>query len=484
MYAFLAACLPVAAVYYRKAVRRRRAKELLFGEEGAHGEEVDNVKKLKHVYIALDDVNDFSHQVAGHTKEILRAFKGCILKPMIKRLHFFRELRIYEKMESHGTHWTQSAKAFVSKYCGLIIAGGGGRPGMLPQPTFPDMPPSSPRMALTLKKTDRLFLALEDLTKGFKVPCALDIKMGTQTFEPGASEEKRDREARKCRYQAEVGFRLTGFKVFDTLHGTYAGVGKEFGRGLLPEQAADGLALFFYDGLCLRRDCIAAAIQKLERISLWMKSQRELHFYCSSILIVYDGQRSEPLSETDFIVTRSNPATTGPQYTPSQNDAAGTRHFLYSLPKSFTGRPLPTKNSREGDSGGFRHRDSDETSSLFDSYLKGGSNHTLPINSVSGNSPPDFARKCGDDALLSSNYKPRQLTDREEPRRENLENRRVSHLRLKQLREARLSIPVTDLVEVALIDFAHALPGTGGPDEGYLHGLRSLISKLRFLMTD
>ena len=226
-------------------------------------------------------------------------------------------------------------------------------------------------------------------------------------------------------------------------------------------------------------------------ISLWMKSQRELHFYCSSILIVYDGQRSEPLSETDFIVTRSNSATRGTeQCTPSQNDA-GTRHFLYSLPKCFTGRPLPTNDSTStiaatSDSGGFRHRDSDDTSSLFDSYLKSGTNHTLPTNSVLGKMlPPDSACKCEDDALLSSNYKPQQPTDREEPGRwdKQSETRRVSDLRLKQLREARLSIPVADLVEVALIDFAHALPGTGGPDEGYLHGLRSLISKLRFLMT-
>jgi len=64
------------------------------------------------------------------------------------------------------------------------------------------------------------------------------------------------------------------------------------------------------------------------------------------------------------------------------------------------------------------------------------------------------------------------------------EQERHTQLRLKQLREARLSLPVnsSDVVQVALIDFAHALPGTGGRDEGYIHGLQGLITRLRGLL--
>ena len=182
-------------------------------------EEWKSVSEFRHLEVPLDAMNSFSHQVAGHTKEILRTFRGCILKPMIKVRHFFRELRIYEKMESQGTHWTQSAKSFVSNYHGLIVA--------KKDPTTTAPPPSSSSSVIGKNGTHRLYLALNDLTKDYKSPCAIDIKMGTQTYEPGASEEKKQRELVKCKYQAEVGFRITGFKTYDSLNGTYAGVSND-----------------------------------------------------------------------------------------------------------------------------------------------------------------------------------------------------------------------------------------------------------------
>jgi|LauGreSuBDMM15SN_2_FD.fasta_scaffold266589_2 hypothetical protein len=78
----------------------------------------------------------------------------------------------------------------------------------------------------------------------------------------------------------------------------------------------------------------------------------------------------------------------------------------------------------------------------------------------------------------------KEREERETLRRLKAEQERYTQLRLKQLREARLSLHVdpSDVVRVALIDFAHALPGTGGRDEGYLHGLHGLITRLRGLL--
>lgn len=505
VYTIMACSLPMIVIYYRSSIQRNAAQVLtLLGEDSV--EEIESVKCFNHIIVPLSSIDEFTHQVAGHTKEILRVFKGCILKPMIKVKHFFRELRIYEEMESHGTHWTQSAKAFVSKYNGLIVAKAASTYTSSAQSSTSSSTSSSTKppsdIASTIKNADRLFLALDDLTKGYKTPCAIDIKMGTQTYEPSATAEKKAREGMKCRHQAEIGFRITGFKVYDSLHGTYAGVGKEFGRSLSPDKVTDGLALFFFDGLQLRRDCIAAAIQKLERLLLWMKSQRKLHFYCSSILIVYDGEQHRPLGEHDAIVNYSNAAARNPVCSPSPDDE-GMRHFLFTIPRTFP--PISSSTSllrrRESANVALRRRESEETSGLFNARFKANSNSprnklfrsTFYSNIDDQTSP--LVEKCGesdhngssasagsDSSSILEPFTHDQLAEKKALRLARQERETSTQLKLKQIRESRLSTPVADLVRVALIDFAHALPGTGGVDEGYVHGLKGLISRLRCIV--
>ena len=58
------------------------------------------------------------------------------------------------------------------------------------------------------------YMCLEDLTQGFVKPNVMDVKLGTQTFEPDAPPDKRLRELAKYPQQAEFGVRIVGMRVY------------------------------------------------------------------------------------------------------------------------------------------------------------------------------------------------------------------------------------------------------------------------------
>ena len=60
------------------------------------------------IMITKEETGEFRNQVAGHVKQPILTYKGSILKPLNKRIHFFRELRFYYTMQKFGSHWTQS----------------------------------------------------------------------------------------------------------------------------------------------------------------------------------------------------------------------------------------------------------------------------------------------------------------------------------------------------------------------------------------
>lgn len=180
-------------------------------------------------------------------------------------------------MEYTGSHSTQIAKAFVARYFGVVVIRSTERPTHPAASSSKDMDGPQP------------YLALKDLTMNFSYPCVIDIKMGTQTFEPSATLEKKLRENIKYCHQKNIGFRITGFKMFDVNRRSFYSVGKTFGRSLEPFQIIEGLKLFFYNGQSYRRDVLVSCVDQLERLLVWFRSQNKLHFYCSSILITYDG---------------------------------------------------------------------------------------------------------------------------------------------------------------------------------------------------
>ena len=54
---------------------------------------------------------------------------------------------------------------------------------------------------------------MEDLTKKYKHPCIMDVKIGPITYDMHADAEKIKREESKFPFLEKVGFQLVGFKV-------------------------------------------------------------------------------------------------------------------------------------------------------------------------------------------------------------------------------------------------------------------------------
>ena len=211
----------------------------------------------------------FGHQVAGHTREVILSCNGKILKPMLKEQLFRKEVTFYEEMYQNGTSCSQTNCAFIPQYFGVYRS-----------------------------TSDTDYLVLEDMTRFYHFPNIIDLKIGKQTFEPTAPLEKKQRGILKCPYQEIIGFRISGYKYFNSLENRYVIVDKNFGRNLEPQSIKPALAIFFCNGALVRVDVIFVVIQKLQTILRWMKRQTKYHFYCSSLLIIYEGMMSSSLSSS------------------------------------------------------------------------------------------------------------------------------------------------------------------------------------------
>lgn len=138
-------------------------------------------------------------------------------------------------------------------------------------------------------------LLLENITGNFRHPNIIDLKMGTQTYEPSAPEAKQLREIQKYTQQAEFGFRIVGMRVYDAATDAYICKDKSFGTSLMTEDEVMGaLGMFFsMDGVS-SNTCLTSTIdnilRQLTNIQDWFENSNSIWaFYGGSILIVYEG---------------------------------------------------------------------------------------------------------------------------------------------------------------------------------------------------
>ncbi|XP_045052066.1 inositol polyphosphate multikinase isoform X3 [Desmodus rotundus] len=350
-----------------------------------------------------------SHQVAGHKygKDkvgILQHPDGTVLKQLQPPPRGPRELEFYNMVsEVYAADCTDGVllelRKYLPKYYGIWS------------------PPTAP---------NDLYLKLEDVTHKFNKPCIMDVKIGRKSYDPFASSEKIQQQ------------------VYHVHSDSYETENQHYGRSLTKETLKDGVSRFFHNGFCLRKDAVAASIQKVESILQWFESQKQLNFYASSLLFVYEGS-------SQSTTTKSNDRTLAEKFL-SKGQFSDTDVLEYN--NNFRVLSSTTNGKIEASVG----------KSLSKMYARHRKMYSKKHHSQTSLKVENIEQDNGWKSLSQEHL-----------------NGNV----LSQLEKVFYHLPtgcqeIAD-VEVRMIDFAHVFP-SNTMDEGYVYGLKHLITVLQSIL--
>ncbi|CAJ1051396.1 inositol hexakisphosphate kinase 2-like [Xyrichtys novacula] len=135
------------------------------------------------------------------------------------------------------------------------------------------------------------FILLENLTWRHKLPCVLDLKMGTQQHGDDATEEKKAKKISRCQQStaSSLGVCLSGMQVYQSDTGQLMFMSKFHGRRLTRQDFKEALFQFFHSGRRLRHELLSPVLYRLRDMQAALQSCESYRFYSSSLLIIYDG---------------------------------------------------------------------------------------------------------------------------------------------------------------------------------------------------
>uniref|UniRef100_A0A023F8E0 Kinase n=1 Tax=Triatoma infestans TaxID=30076 RepID=A0A023F8E0_TRIIF len=142
------------------------------------------------------------------------------------------------------------------------------------------------------KNTPQNFLLLENLTNKFRLPCILDLKMGTRQYDDCDTLAKRQSKMVKVvtTTSGKLGVRIGGMQVYQVTTGRFLCRNKFFGRSLTTNGFSNALRHFLHDGQRLRTELLPSLIRKLEILADKLATLESLRLYTTSLLLLYEGQ--------------------------------------------------------------------------------------------------------------------------------------------------------------------------------------------------
>lgn len=185
--------------------------------------------------------------VGGHAGMLQSTIHPLVFKPLQSGDRGRAELQFYEEVARRPLD--APPRCFMPAYHGVAHDGG--------------------------ENHRRFYLALEDLARPFRQPCVLDVKVGVRTWGDDAPPEKVAAELRKFPLQQQVGFRLTGMRVWDAGRGAYREHGRAYGYSLDAESLHCAFAEFLYDGSRVRLELVPPLIARLREFQSWFDTQNE-----------------------------------------------------------------------------------------------------------------------------------------------------------------------------------------------------------------
>ncbi|XP_058476860.1 inositol polyphosphate multikinase [Solea solea] len=430
-----------------------------------------------------------SHQVAGHKYGvdkvgILQHPDGTVLKQLQPPPRGPREMQFYSTVyaEDCCDPCLLELQNHLPKYYGAWSS------------------PDSPR---------DLYLKLEDVTRRFAKPCIMDVKLGQRSYDPFASQEKREQQIKKYPLMEEIGFLVLGMRVYKVCSDTFDSYDQHYGRALVKETIKDGLAKFFHNGVCLRKDAVSASIHRVQQILRWFQSQQQLAFYASSLLFVYEGLPASSSFSSSSSSTLSSLLST-PSLSPTGVKTATLSSVVDGCQRE-EGDARQEGAALKEEVAEYNNNNIQvvvpwdySLATIYTNHRKGGHHHCAksPLQGNGGASEAVETTVTGENNSVlcqEDNSAWKRTGEPEQPPNSNgnksqLEGKVVDGEREEHTRggEEELKGQGNDAtqgnggdteVEVRMIDFAHVFPSQSH-DHGYIYGLKHLLTVLEQILCD
>ncbi|XP_071952821.1 inositol polyphosphate multikinase-like [Antedon mediterranea] len=411
------------------------------------------------------DCEPLSHQVAGHvhgkgkTKIGMLQYKdGTILKPFQRPSRGQKEALFYQRVFSPDPTLPlkvpmETLQPFIPCYYGTVA--------------FKEDP-------------NLYYLKLEDVTKKYRKPCIMDVKIGCQTYEDSATQFKKENAKIKYPNMLKVGFQISGMRIYYANSNKYEYYDKSYGRHFEEDTVIEGLKKFFQFDENFQFEAVTEMLYLLYRLEDWFVHQNMFHFISSSILFVYEGDKSDD-SVLKVKPCDSIPKLVPKNYTSKANEVFdkeevttenGIQNSWYV--DHFTGKPIISESVLRPNC----LLCDDCSCSCEEQQLPNDKMHTQMNKCNNGFS--------GDIILLDriKNMKPNGCLENKTcfPDKMSLAKKLNSNLENEKCEndEKENGLKSSNLVDLKMIDFTHVIEGNTR-DNNYLFGLRKLIQNLEVL---